>query len=143
MTNFEQIRVSMEAEQERKKKLAESSRLVIMNAMHKAGVKAILVSFSGSGDDGSIGDIVKIDELSQNIWEGEALDKNEEEENLKELVEDYCYAYLEGTGVDWYNNDGGQGTFLFDCITVPHVFECTVEYNIMHTEVGHYTEEVM
>ena len=55
-------------------------------------------SFQGGGDSGALdGDI----------------DINGSSEDMPKLIEEMLYHWLEETDVDWYNNEGGQGSFLF------------------------------
>lgn len=55
--------------------------------------KNVRIDFSGGGDEGSIDDINGLDHGT------EAYD----------TVQQWAYAFLEGVGVDWYNNEGGFG----------------------------------
>jgi hypothetical protein len=55
-------------------------------------------SFQGGGDSGALdGDI----------------DINGSSEDMPKLIEEMLYHWLEETDVDWYNNEGGQGSFIF------------------------------
>jgi len=54
--------------------------------------------FNGGGDSGALdGDI----------------DINGSSEDMPQLIEDMLYKWLEETDIDWYNNEGGQGSFIF------------------------------
>ena len=56
-------------------------------------------SFQGGGDSGALdGDI----------------DINGSSEDMPKLIEEMLYHWLEETDVDWYNNEGGQGSFIFN-----------------------------
>lgn len=55
-------------------------------------------SFQGGGDSGSLDGDIYI---------------NGSSEDMPKLIEDMLYHWLEETDVDWYNNEGGQGSFLF------------------------------
>ena len=56
-------------------------------------------SFQGGGDSGALdGDI----------------DINGSSENIPQLIEDMLYKWLDETDIDWYNNEGGQGSFIFN-----------------------------
>ena len=77
-----------------------------------AGIDTVTVEFEGSGDEGHIeacefkdrdGSIANIDHCTLSFNGGE-------EGNVTEYVEKLCEAILEETGLDWYNNAGGQGT---------------------------------
>ena len=56
------------------------------------------IKFQGGGDDGEI--------------ENE-IDINGSSERVPKLIGDMVYQWLTDTGIDWYNNDGGQGSFVF------------------------------
>jgi hypothetical protein len=56
------------------------------------------IKFQGGGDDGEI--------------ENE-IDINGSLERVPKLIEDMVYEWLMNTGIDWYNNEGGQGSFIF------------------------------
>ena len=56
------------------------------------------IKFQGGGDDGEI--------------ENE-IDINGSLERVPKLIGDMVYQWLTDTGIDWYNNDGGQGSFIF------------------------------
>jgi len=55
-------------------------------------------SFQGGGDSGALDGDMYI---------------NGSSEDLPKLIEDMLYHWLEETDVDWYNNEGGQGNFIF------------------------------
>jgi hypothetical protein len=56
------------------------------------------IKFQGGGDDGSIDEEMEI---------------NGSLEIVPKLIYDMVYQWLTDTGIDWYNNDGGQGSFIF------------------------------
>ena len=56
------------------------------------------IKFQGGGDDGEIEDEIDI---------------NGSSERVPKLIGDMVYQWLTDTGLDWYNNDGGQGSFIF------------------------------
>jgi hypothetical protein len=56
------------------------------------------IKFQGGGDDGEI--------------ENE-IDINGSLERVPKLIYDMVYQWLTNTGIDWYNNEGGQGSFIF------------------------------
>ena len=55
--------------------------------------------FQGGGDNGSLDGDMSI---------------NGSSEDMPKLIEDMLYHWLEETDVDWYNNEGGQGSFIFN-----------------------------
>jgi hypothetical protein len=56
------------------------------------------IRFQGGGDDGEIEDNIEI---------------NGSSESVPKLIYDMVYEWLMKTGIDWYNNEGGQGSFIF------------------------------
>lgn len=56
------------------------------------------IKFQGGGDDGEIEDEIDI---------------NGSLERVPKLIYDMVYQWLTNTGIDWYNNEGGQGSFIF------------------------------
>lgn len=56
------------------------------------------IKFQGGGDNGEIEDRIDI---------------NGSLERVPKLIEDMVYEWLMNTGIDWYNNEGGQGSFIF------------------------------
>jgi hypothetical protein len=138
---IDKIRAEIARKAKIAKEQAETGRQTIMTMMHQLNIPIIKVHFAGAGDSGSIDEIVILDSLDMSYWDGKPVKETSQE--LYEHIDVYCDNYLAGCDVDWYNNDGGQGTITFDCSTVPHRFEAIVEYNVMHSEVGHHTDEVM
>jgi hypothetical protein len=57
-----------------------------------------IIQFQGGGDDGEIENDITI---------------NGSSERVPKLIEDMVYEWLMNTGIDWYNNEGGQGSFIF------------------------------
>ena len=120
-----------EIEETRKKRAGEAvtERTILAQAMLAAGVAKASVSFYGSGDSGQIED-VRI----------EMLPGKEKPSDLHNLLEGWAYKALEGTGVDWYNNDGGQGEFTFDMTTIPPTFTGHIDVNVVES-VTEWAEE--
>lgn len=56
------------------------------------------IKFQGGGDNGEIENEIEI---------------NGYLERVPKLIEDMVYKWLTDTGIDWYNNEGGQGSFIF------------------------------
>jgi hypothetical protein len=57
-----------------------------------------IIQFQGGGDSGALDGDMSI---------------NGSSEDMPKLIEDMLYHWLEETDVDWYNNEGGQGSFIF------------------------------
>lgn len=130
------ILAKMEEERKATAQKAETGREAIVQALVDKNIDYVRVEFAGSGDSGSI-DNISTD--PDNDWANgtETLG-----ETLHDEIEGWAYAYLEGTGIDWYNNDGGQGYILFDLRTVPYKFEASVDVNETISSNAHFTEEV-
>ena len=71
------------------------------------------VRFNGGGDSGSLDDNMEI---------------NGSSESIPPLIENMLYKWLEETGIDWYNNEGGQGSFLFDPKNSEIILEIETNY---------------
>jgi hypothetical protein len=72
-----------------------------------------LAKFQGGGDSGALDDYMEI---------------NGSDEKISPLLENMLYQWLEETGIDWYNNEGGQGSFLFDPKNSEIILEIEVNY---------------
>ena len=54
--------------------------------------------------------------------------------SLNLVIENVAYAAIESTGLDWYNNDGGQGTFEIDLTASPPTIHLGIGINYTETE---------
>ena len=105
-------------------------RLAVIFLLH--GITHVSVDFDGSGDSGSIqnvdfykgGDIdEKIEKVKMLAWapprnvfdpasnQWTSPPSAEAEVTVREALENVVYEDLENSDVDWYNNDGGFGTW--------------------------------
>lgn len=127
MTDFKDIMGRIENERAAKAEECENTRMDLARAMHACGVLKAAAYFSGCGDEGSIYSI-----------EFEMRAGVEEPDDARKKFADWCYKYLEGTGVDWYNNDGGNGEIAFDLSTPAFEFAAEVNQNetVSHTVVS-------
>lgn len=114
----------------------------VLPVLRLHGVTRVEVSFDGSGDSGSIGDInfgdsrfdgstVEVEIVSVNrVFESGSWVSIREvaRKNLNAALEDLTNDYLEETGVDWYNNDGGFGTLVIDVAAGTVALEVSVRY---------------
>jgi hypothetical protein len=125
-------------------------------------VARITVEFSGSGDSGQIDGISaenaadgEVDIKSHQIaWDEPKQEfihtpnQNDQWVNtvnnhlmpLDTIVEMLCNDALEESGLDWYNNDGGQGSFTIDLTTDPPSARLNVGIN--HTETDDHSFEM-
>lgn len=130
-TYISEIMAKIEAERAAAAESADSARVYLAQAMTGAGVERVDICFSGGGDSG------QIDDISIKMREG-----YEVPSTLKDELENWTYKYLEGTGVDWFNNDGGQGSVMFDCTTAPVTFVATIDVNHTVSDNAWYEEGV-
>ena len=123
------------------------------------GVKQVKVSFSGSGDSGTINTIEfynSDDDAVPNMqdtvlvwpksWDEFDRDtrtwvqkKEEAEQDLYSITSDITYKALDRSGLDWYNNEGGQGAFSIDFTKTPVHIELYVGVNYTTTTDHNFT----
>lgn len=104
---------------------ADEGRHVLCAAMAAGGVATVTIHFTGYGDSGQIDDV----EIAMVAGHTEPTD-------LAEQLEDWAYTFLEGTGVDWQNNDGGYGNITFDLTQGLPEFTAEVYYNETVSHLG-------
>lgn len=101
----------------------------VLPVLREHAVERVTVQFDGSGDSGNIDSIhyePEIDsriievqiyrvarEFIQNEWR---YTRNIEHVNLHDAIQEITDDYLEETGVDWYNNEGGFGELIIDVV---------------------------
>jgi len=94
--------------------------------VHKA-----IIEFEGSGDDGSITDVTLMDRDGAVLKKVEKVnihsvtDLGVEATTLDKSLMDFCYAELEKTQLDWWNNDGGYG----EMVIMPSA-ECPIRLDV-------------
>lgn len=119
----------------------------VLPALREHGVGRVTVRFDGSGDSGSIDGIdldpqidartvtVEIQrvarEFVQDTWR---YTRNLERVNLHDAIEEITDDYLDATGVDWYNNDGGFGELVINVSEGTVTLEVNVRYTESQTE---------
>lgn len=119
----------------------------LISTLRILGVSVATVNFAGSGDSGSIHDIYVDIGLSLQEHEIEFVEPRDvymdgsykkrytrKSTSLYDALKTFTYDQLEGTGLDWYNNDGGQGTLEIDLSADPPAIRLDVEINIVTTE---------
>jgi len=129
-SSYQSIMDQMLKEQEEAIAKANAERHEIAQAMLKANVQRAHIEFSGYGDDGSIHTVnITPEENSTN--------------ELEQRITEWCYLFLEGTGVDWVNNDGGHGEITFDISSVPWTFTYEINQNETISHLVQSGEEVL
>jgi hypothetical protein len=118
--------------------------------MKMLGVKEVSISFQGGGDSGEIYSIDTYNMNNESIpipddmvsWTkrvyGEQV-KTQSNISIDKVLDDIGYRVLDATGMDWYNNEGGQGTvhIYFD-EELPRI-EVNMEINVTNTEDHDFT----
>jgi len=124
------------------------NKAALFDALARAGVTSVIVSFDGCGDSGQIEQVEAraddaVVELPADQVEfveplfGDAEKVNRSTHTVADAIETLVYALLEQTHSGWENNDGAYGDFAFD------VEKRTIEldYNERYTEsVNSYHE---
>lgn len=117
----------------------------LLTQLNLLGAKRVYVEFRGGGDDGQVEGVYyqdKHDEM-QDIptdmiaWTKQTYGNQEKETKnmtLVDVLEDVCYRALDHTGLDWYNNEGGQGQLTIDFTESPPNIFLNVGVNTMTTE---------
>lgn len=127
---------------------------LLLSTLRMLSVAKVVVDFSGSGDSGSIDghratnandDDVDLHTTTL-IWprvrskheyvNGSykyTITSSNESMTIAEIVEHLCDIALEHSQLDWYNNDGGQGSFIIDLSkNIPNI---TLEVGVNYTQV--------
>lgn len=99
-----------------------SFKKVILPALKKAKIETVEIYFDGCGDDGSINEISAQPDALPDL--------------TKQNVEEWAYKLLEGTGVDWYNNDGGFGEITIDVENKSYSYAVNTRYTESSLEVS-------
>jgi hypothetical protein len=105
-------------------------KLELVDCCKAHGIARLVVEYSGEGDSGEVCGInaydydnneMKLDDIAvrgkkkSGTWDqatGQWREKVEEKDMpLSELAENLCTDFLDDRDIDWYNNDGGYGTF--------------------------------
>ena len=103
----------------------EQEKTTLLTQLNLLGAKIVRVEFQGGGDDGQIEDTIILDKNDNYIdvpndmiaWTTQTYGDQQSEQKptkLIEVLEDLCQRALDNTGLDWYNNDGGQGNLTID-----------------------------
>ena len=85
------------------KKQKNSFAEFLKNISDKYKIAYISVIFTGSGDSGEIEEVTGLDKNSCFV------EKCEFTQSERDTLISFFDSYLDSTGYDWYNNDGGNG----------------------------------
>jgi len=123
----------------------------LLTRLKMLGVTHVQVDFSGGGDSGEIDNAYAKDAQSKDVdvskelmvwpttesyeedgkWHQRLVDK---EVLVIDILRDMTEQWLEDTGHDWYNNDGGQGDMTIDFTKSPPEFNLNVGVNYTRTD---------
>ena len=126
---------------------------LLLTLLKVMGGHKVVVTFGGGGDSGSIENVelfshdnnpINIEE-AEFEWEEEshAFDvvqkewvttKQDKIMPLKDILQKITENALEESGLDWYNNEGGQGSLEIDLSEDPPAIILNVGINYTHTE---------
>ena len=134
-------------------------RDLVLTQLRTLGVSQVEVSFSGGGDSGSIDKADCVDANGKRIelpttkfdWPRERTSYTGDAANpwkretytdkltLEQILEALTNDALEEQNLDWYNNDGGQGSLTIDFTQSPPDIQLEVGINITSTEDYNFT----
>ena len=117
----------------------------LLTQLNLLGAKEVFVEFRGGGDDGEIESVYYRDRQDNHLeipkdmisWTQVVYGdkpKLTKEMSLVDVLEDLCYRALDASGMDWYNNEGGQGSLVIDFRESPPKTCLELGINSMSTE---------
>lgn len=127
----------------------EQEKTTLLTQLNLLGAKEVRVEFQGGGDDGQVDGVYLFDNNGQHIdvpddmiaWTTQTYGDQQSEQRQTKLVdalEDLCSRALDNTGLDWYNNEGGQGHLAIDFRENPPRIMLYVGINTMTTDDHEY-----
>jgi hypothetical protein len=125
----------------------EQEKATLLTQLNLLGAKQVRVEFQGGGDDGQVDGVYITDQNDNYIdipedmiaWTTLTYGNQESEQRPTKLVdalEDLCSRALDNTGLDWYNNEGGQGNLTINFNDNPPSIKLNVGIN--HTTTDDY-----
>jgi hypothetical protein len=127
----------------------EQEKTTLLTQLNLLGAKQVRIEFQGGGDDGQIEGVYLINNNDDYIdmpddmiaWTSLTYGNQQSEQKPTKLVdalEDVCQRALDETGLDWYNNDGGQGNLTIDFRDNPPSIKLYVGINQTTTDDYEY-----
>lgn len=124
---------------------------VLITFLRMIGGVRVVVDFQGGGDSGEVSNAQLFDKHEKTIditkskldWSTEkdvfkdGVWSTESEQNFvvaNDILVRATETMLENEGLDWYNNDGGQGSLTIDLTTEPPTMLLDVNINRMETD---------
>ena len=125
----------------------EQEKTTLLTQLNLLGAKQVRIEFQGGGDDGQIEGVYLINNNDDYVdvpddmiaWTSQTYGNQQSEQRPTKLVdalEDLCQRALDNTGLDWYNNEGGQGNLTIDFRDNPPSIRLNVGIN--HTTTDDY-----
>jgi len=116
--------------------------ITLTTQLKMLGVSRVVISFAGAGDSGEIDDMYLEDpngtfiEMPTDMvaWTKQVYGEQKPETKqvkLRDALEDIGYRVLDETGMDWYNNDGGQGNVYL--LVEGEIFNVRVDMEVNYT----------
>jgi hypothetical protein len=117
--------------------------VALTSQLKMLGVATAVIVFAGQGDSGEIEEVYLEDANLEVMpmptdmvaWTKQVYGEQKSETKevkLDEALEDIGYRVLDETGMDWYNNDGGQGRVYLK-VDSGEVFTVRVDMEINYT----------
>ncbi len=119
----------------------------ILPILREGGINTVTVSFNGGGDSGAVEDIayepnqdvkdMPIEHLSTDSYFDEGQWRRSvtpQQSTINEVIDALTYDYLEETGIDWCNDDGGFGELIIDVQQGTVSLEVNVRYTESNTQ---------
>ena len=127
----------------------EQEKTTLLTQLNLLGAKQVRIEFQGGGDDGQIEGVYLINNNDDYIdmpddmiaWTSLTYGNQQSEQKPTKLVdalEDVCQCALDETGLDCYNNDGGQGNLTIDFRDNPPSIKLYVGINQTTTDDYEY-----
>lgn len=130
--------------QEATKKMLATNKEPLLKVLRELGAARVIISYSGSGDDGHFEDalitgkddkildvgeaVVTVNKLSTRVTaDGFSEEIREEEQDLEDALLDFAHEWVYSQHGGWENNDGGAGEIT---ISVE-----SGEFSLVHSEL--------
>lgn len=139
---------------------SKEKKTLLMNMLKVLGGHKAVVEFQGGGDSGEIHNAVLYDQNNKEIdCTGITFDWHSQSDTFNDgvwdthskfgpvpvldILREVTEQMLENEGLDWYNNDGGQGELQIDLTQSPPVIVLNVGINYTQTDYHEfdYTDE--
>lgn len=121
------------------------NKIIVFDALVKAGITHVCVGFDGEGDQGQMerasaqnnGKTVEFPSVKLTLWVSQfgSAELSTRELDLQEAVEHLCYGYLEERHGGWEIDGGSFGEFTFDVAAR----EITLDFNGRFVDYDHST----